>query len=66
MSAFRLPQETCRHCNSQLYKFWWANQDKENGIHWISWSAVCQSKFASGLGFWDFNRFNVVLLAKQA
>ncbi|CAL1376561.1 unnamed protein product [Linum trigynum] len=66
MSAFRLPQETCRRCNGQLSKYWWAGQDKENRIHWISWSAICQIKFTGGLGFRDFNRFNIGLLAKQA
>ncbi|CAL1396203.1 unnamed protein product [Linum trigynum] len=66
MSAFRLPKETCRRCNGQLSKYWWAGQDKERGIHWISWSALCQSKFTGGLGFRDFNRFNIALLTKQA
>ncbi|CAL1353631.1 unnamed protein product [Linum trigynum] len=66
MFSFRLPSTSCRRLNGQLSRYWWAGQDKDRGMHWISWPAVCVSKFHGGLGFRDFDLFNVAMLGKQA
>lgn len=34
-------------------------------IHWHHWDALCMAKFDRGLGFKDFESFNLALLASQ-
>ncbi|CAL2265654.1 unnamed protein product [Prunus armeniaca] len=48
--------------NSDIAKFWCANQDKDHGMHWKSWNSLSRSKNEGGLGFRDLMDFNLALL----
>jgi hypothetical protein len=49
-----------------ICKFWWAQQDKENKVHWLSWEKLTRSKKDGGLGFRDLYGVNMAMLARQA
>ncbi len=65
MSCFKLPKGFCDDINSLTTNFWWGNSSKGRKIHWSNWLKMCRSKELGGIGFRDFQAFNLVLLAKQ-
>ncbi|GAA0166413.1 hypothetical protein LIER_21569 [Lithospermum erythrorhizon] len=65
MNCFKLPVGTIDTLNSLMKKFFWTGSDKERGIHWKSWSSLCEEKFKGDLGFKDLKCMNLALLAKQ-
>ena len=65
MSCFDLTKGLCEHINSMISRFWWAQQDKENKIHWLGWDKLTLSKKEGGLGYKDLYAFNLAMLAKQ-
>jgi hypothetical protein len=66
MSCFDLTQTLCEQMSTMICRFWWAQQDKENKLHWLSWEVLTKPKKEGGLGFRDLYGFNLAMLARQA
>ncbi len=65
MSCFRLPKGLCDDINALTANFWWGQSSSGRKMHWCNWARLCAAKEDGGLGFRDFNAFNLALLAKQ-
>ena len=66
MSCFKLPRGLCQSLNMMILNFWWGSKDGARKPHWVSWKVMTQPKVMGGLGFKDFELFNLFLLARQA
>ncbi|KAF5477145.1 hypothetical protein F2P56_003817 [Juglans regia] len=65
MGVFKLPKSLLHEINRIMHQFWWGHMHNEKKVHWVSWGQMGKAKGASGLGFRDFESFNLALLAKQ-
>jgi len=65
MSCFDLTKTLCDEISSMISRFWWAQQDKKNKMHWLSWELLCCRKEKGGLGYRDLHLFNLAMLARQ-
>ena len=61
-----LTKMLCDDIGKMINRFWWAHQDKENKIHWLSWDTLCSRRDKGGLGYRDLHLFNLAMLARQA
>jgi hypothetical protein len=66
MSCFDITKTLCDEISAMISRFWWAQHDKENKVHWLSWETLTKSKRDGGLGFRDLHGFNLAMLARQA
>ena len=66
MSCFKLPRGLCEHLNKLIRKFWWGSKNGQRKPHWVSWEEMTTPKTMGGLGFKDFELFNLAMLARQA
>lgn len=65
MSIFMLPRAILMAINKLMQNFWWGSKGDRTKTQWISWKMLGKSKLEGGLGYRDFEDFNVALLAKQ-
>lgn len=49
-----------------MLQFWWSANEEQKSIHWCSQSKLARRKDQDGLGFRDFEVFNLAMLTKQA
>lgn len=65
MSCFDLTKTLCNELGSLVCRFWWAQQENENKVHWVSWELLCRRKEQGGIGYRDLHLFNLAMLARQ-
>lgn len=66
MTVFDLTKGLCEQITAMICRFFWAQQDNDNKIHWVSKEKLTLSKTDGGLGYKDLHTFNLSMLAKQA
>lgn len=66
MSCFKLPRGLCQQLTSMIKAFWWGSKQGQRKPYWVSWDTLSMPKYMGGLGFRDFEIFNMALLARQA
>jgi hypothetical protein len=64
-SCFDLTKTLCDDISAMICRYWWAQQDNEKKMHWISWQTLASRKDKGGLGYRDLHLFNLAMLARQ-
>lgn len=54
MSCFDLMKSLCDEISAIICRFWWAQQDNEKKLHWISWRTISSRKRERGAGLQRF------------
>lgn len=65
MSVFIFPDATVNDIEKMLNLFWWRGGSNSKGIRWLAWDKLTCTKKKGGMGFKDFNCFNLAMVAKQ-
>ena len=65
MNCFLIPKGLCDEIEGMIRNFWWGQRKEEKKIAWVSWEKMCKAKSNGGMGFHNFQAFNLAMLAKQ-
>lgn len=65
MCCFLLTKKILKQLSSSMAKFWWSGSIDKQSLHWLSWDKLTAPNLKGGIGFWDFQQFNLALLGKQ-
>ncbi|PNX86022.1 ribonuclease H, partial [Trifolium pratense] len=66
MSVYLLPDSIITDIERMLNSFWWGGGTNNKGIRWLAWDRLARPKSEGGLGFRNFQAFNMSMVAKQA
>jgi hypothetical protein len=44
MSCFDITKSLCDEISTMICRYWWAQQDNENKLHWLSWETLSKPK----------------------
>ena len=65
MSCFLLTKKICSKRTSLMARYWWGSSLDKRSMHWLSWDKLTVPKCKGGMGFRDFNFFNLAMLGKH-
>lgn len=65
MTLFNLTIGLYEQMTSMICRFFWAQRDADQKIHWLSSEKLTRSKKEGGMGFKDLHTYKLAMLDKQ-